>query len=285
MEMPSGSLNAPAKLLYWIKERYKIYLRKENGFPKPWSDDHVFQTTYFCNVHRENDKVTKWIRGFTAPWVDHDLFEYNITLCRFLNWPPTLADIGFKQTHAPYSLCDRLELLAKHGHKVWGNAYVITTHGQKMAKATYLCHDVLEKLYQALPAVRTACRGGSCGVASAALRGIDGIGSFLAGQIVADLKNTPGHPLYTAEDKATFVEPGPGSIKGLSWFMTEKPTGFSPSHFPHGFSVVRRYVDENWPEVVPIVDNQDLQNCLCEFDKYMRVSTGSGRSKRGYNGA
>ena len=31
-------------------------------------------------------------------------------------------------------------------------------------------------------------------------------------------------------------------------------------------------------------DMQDLQNCLCEFDKYMRILHGTGRSKRGYPG-
>ena len=29
---------------------------------------------------------------------------------------------------------------------------------------------------------------------------------------------------------------------------------------------------------------QDLQNCFCEFDKYMRILNGTGRSKRSYNG-
>lgn len=268
-----------------------MYLRKENGFPKPWSDDRVFQTTYFCNVHRENDKVTRWIRGFTAGRSDHNLFEYNIALFRFLNFPATIEEVGFKDHHFPNILETQLNNRAARGEKVWGNAYVITTHGQKMAKATYLAHDVLGKLYERLEGVRSACRGGTspptCSGASKALQYIDGIGSFLAGQIVADLKNSPGHPLYNAEDKATFVEPGPGSIRGCAWFAGvsgEYIAKAGPSYFKDYFPQVRGYVDANWPEEVPRVDNQDLQNCLCEFDKYMRVRNGTGRSKRGYNG-
>jgi hypothetical protein len=275
-------------LIYWIKERYSILKFKEMGVPKPWSEDRVFQTTYFCNVHRENDKVTKWIRGFYAPFVDDPLFEYNIVLSRFLNSPDTLAEVGYQTQHEPDALYVKLQNRANRGEKVWGNAYVITTHGMKMAKAYYLAHDVLGAVYSNLEGLRNACRGHgvppTCSVASKALQCVDGIGSFLAGQIVADLKNTVGHPLSKAEDRATFVEPGPGSIRGLSWFMTGHPNLFTGTYFPTNFQKVREYVDANWPEGVPPVDNQDLQNCLCEFDKYMRVKNGTGRSKRGYNG-
>ena len=49
-------------LIYWINERNRIYLAKEQGFPKPWSTNYVMQRTYFCNIHREKDRVTRWIR-------------------------------------------------------------------------------------------------------------------------------------------------------------------------------------------------------------------------------
>jgi hypothetical protein len=274
-------------LIYWIKERYQIFQLRQMGVPKPWSTDRVFQTTYFCNVHRENDKVTKWIRGFYAPWSSHDLFEYNITLSRFLNWPDTLGRLGYQQVHNPEGLLAHLNELSEGG-KIWGNAYVITTHGMKMPKAYYLCHEVLETVHRHHSRLRAVCRGvlgpPTCSVASKALQCVDGIGSFLAGQIVADLKNTVGHPLSKAEDKATFVEPGPGSIRGVNWFHYGEPDAVGRNHFPILFEDIRKYVDKNWPEGVPPVDNQDLQNCLCEFDKYMRVRNGTGRSKRGYNG-
>ena len=36
-------------------------------------------------------------------------------------------------------------------------------------------------------------------------------------------------------------------------------------------------------ELIPELCNQDLQNCLCEYSKYMRVLNG-GRTKRNYQG-
>lgn len=280
-----NSYSPPEALMYWIRERYRILTKKEQGLPKPWSDNKVFQTTYFCNVHRENDRVTKWIREFYSPYVQGGMFEYNIILSRFLNWPDTLEEVGYQLRHDSDELFRILDRRADiGGQKVWGGAYVITTHGIPMPKARYLCENVLEGVYKGLEELRTVCRGVSCGAASRALQGFEGIGSFLAAQIVADLKNTKGHPLEHATDRKDFVEHGPGSLRGVSWFHFGEPNRVGPTSFLNYFAKVRTYVDGHWPAEVPEVDNQDLQNCLCEFDKFMRVSNGTGRSKRSYPG-
>lgn len=160
-----------------------------------------------------------------------------------------------------------------------------------MGKAAYLCHNVLDGVFKAMggTSLPLALRGSpgvapTCKAAHKALQGLEGLGSFLAAQVVADLKNTVGHPLYTASDRDTFVAHGPGSIRGLSWFWNGAT--ITPSNFLTYFMAAREYVNENWNETLmgPPIDNQDLQSCLCEFDKYMRVSTNAGKSKRGYPG-
>lgn len=272
-------------LIHWIRERENIRILKEQGYPKPWSAEKVFQETYFCNVHRENDKVTKWIRQYYSPYVNDPMFLYNIVFSRFINRPETLSKIGYIREHDPKSLLERLEQLALRG-KVWGNAYVITTHGLKMPKASYLCQNVLGGVFEALEAVQATMQ---LPVGLPTLRSthrqlmrLEGIGSFLSAQILADLKNTPGHPLFVAEDRDTFVAPGPGSMRGCAWFHYGEPTGVREHSFSWAFMFVRDYIDENLQDIK--MDNQDLQNCLCEYDKYMRVKNGTGRSKRIYNG-
>jgi hypothetical protein len=282
---PNGNDSTPPELLmYWIRERYRILTEKLAGKPSPWSSDPVFQTTYFCNVRREDDKVTRWIRDFYSPYVDHPLFEYNIVLSRFLNRVESLKGLGFFTEHDPESLLSTLNGWADAGFTIWGGAYVITTHGVKMPKAAYLARNVLGGLHERLDKVRSACRGTHLAPAAEALEGVEGIGSFLSAQIVADLKNTPHHPLMDAFDWGSFVQPGPGSLRGVSWFKHGHPDYDSRTNFVKNFVEVRRYADEHWPEEVPRICNQDLQNCLCEFDKYMRVRNGTGRSKRRYNG-
>lgn len=275
--------------MYWIQERYRIRTKKEAGDVAPWSDDPVFQTTYFCNVHREDDKVTRFIRQMYSRHVGHPLFEYNMVAARFLNWPKTLEGVGYIEEHDPDGLYDYLKQTADAGFQIWGGAYVITTHGQKMEKAKYLTHQVLEDVHKRIESVRVACRGvgqgARCATASAKLQEIDGIGSFLAAQVVADLKNTPGHPLQTAVDWWSFVEPGPGSMRGIDWICFEAETKTTPRNFHSRFMLIRAWVDAHWPADIPKISNQDLQNCLCEFDKYCRVATATGRSKRKYNGS
>jgi hypothetical protein len=262
-------------LLYWINERESIRKRKEAGEPKPWSDDPIFQVTYFCNVRREDDKVTKFIRQMYTPWSYHKLFVHNIILSRFLNWPDTLDYLDYISDWDPEYVKLVLNERKLIG-KVWGNAYVVTTHGIPMDKIDYLCDRVMPSIAEYVPIVEFS----SCGWAAAGLQRIEGISTFMAGQVVADLKNTRGHPLTQAMDWWDFALPGPGSIRGMDWLYGERV----PRSVWHSRLLdVQRAVDE--ASHVGDLCAQDMQNCLCEFDKYMRVKHGTGRSKRSYNGS
>lgn len=278
-------MDTKQELMYWISERLNIHNKKDIlDEPKPWSNDPVFQKTYFCNVHREDDKVTKFIRNMYNPYVDDPMFEYNMILARFINFPNTLEGLGYVVSHRANELREYLEGVADEGFQVWGGAYIITTHGMKMGKVTYLTNHVLEGVYKRVEWLRSQCQAGSLAQAFDALKTFEGLGPFLSAQVVADLKNTLGHALQEAPDWWTFVAPGPGSIRGASWFHYEKSDVVTYSNFKPHFDLIRVYVDENWPDDQEAICNQDLQNCLCEFDKYMRVKNGTGRSKRLYDG-
>ena len=131
-------------------------------------------------------------------------------------------------------------------------AHVITTHGIPMGKAAYLCHNVLGGLQACMapPGTAAAVLGSNpkphCGTAYTALQSLEGLGSFLAAQVVADLKNTVGYPLYYALDKATFVAHGPGSIRGLQWFWNE-PTISASSFYRYFASLILMHTLEHYP--------------------------------------
>lgn len=266
------------KLLYWMEEREKIRKKKEAGLPKPWTTDEVFQRTYFCNVHREDDRVTKFIRKMYSPHVAHPLFVHNIILSRFLNWPDTLQDVGYLKDWDVEGVRDVLKDREFGEHKVWGNAYVVTTHGIKMGKIDYLCDRVMPCIDDVMSTLRPRDYE-TCESVAEFIQGIEGISTFMAGQVVADLKNTPGDELQHAHDWWDFALPGPGSIRGMDWLWGTKVTA---KEWHPMLLTVRDAVDESG--IVGDLCAQDMQNCLCEFDKYMRVSTGTGRSKRSYNG-
>lgn len=260
-------------LIYWMEERERVREKKEAGEPKPWSEDEVFQSVYFCNVDRENDKVTKFIRQMYSPHVGHPFFTHNIILSRFLNWPLTLGDVGYLYSWEPDDVKMTLNNIKDRGEKVWGNAYVVSTCGRQMDKIDYLTEIVMPSIERVLKLPD----GHSCESEAIKLQLIEGISTFMAGQVVADLKNTEGHPLREAPDWGTFALPGPGSRRGMDWVYGEK---LSERDWYSAIASLHDLVyTEGWR-----ICRQNLQNCLCEYDKWCRVTNGTGRSKRKYNG-
>lgn len=282
------------QMVYWIRERENIRQLKEAGKPKPWSDNPVMQETYFCNVNREDDRVTKWIRQnwtyptrveeFHSEEETAETYTFSMVVARIFNQPDTLEDLM-----QPIDWDDTLELWLENaetvlaerkaaGKRIWNGAYIISTNGKKMPKAEY-CLYLLKKLANSKDIIDN-CK--TLAQAHKQLMTVEGLASFLAAQVVADLKNTKGHPLASAPDWFTFSAPGPGSLRGLSWFF-EEPIG--ARNYQRAIDLAYELLEWELPEeILATLCHQNLQNCFCEYDKFMRVTTGSGRSKRKYQG-
>lgn len=276
-------------MAYWIMEREAMRVRKECNAPKPWSTDKAMANVRYCNVMREDDKVTRWIaENWRNPHAKHPNLVYAMVMARLINWPETLQDIGFFEDDNLYDYADHAKLVMKLrmsvGKKSWSSAYIVSTNGRRMDKVDYIFDHVLAQV-----AAHTweFVRGDTLRAAHAGLMKIDGLGSFLAGQVVADLKNTPGHHLTKAPDWYTWSCPGPGSLRGLNWFFHDTPDG------PITSRTWSKYLDDAWqatrvhlPEGHKVFNlhMQDFQNCLCEFSKYCRVTEGDGRARNKYPG-
>lgn len=276
----------------WMNEREIVRELKEGGHPKPWSQGPIFQQTYFCNVHRENDKVTKYIRSRYSGEVRNPMFEVNIGFARWINLPSALAYLPFMDgpwhdDAARKWMENELLKLQRQGVTVFGSAYIVSTNGRQLPKATYICEYLLPALYEAVgPGGRLNPYPQHPTLAQrfTGLRSVYGLGSFMAGQLLADFKNTIGHPLYLASDKSDWSCPGPGSLRGLGWIFNGTQNPIKTPAYYEAIALVRKVLYGDLGCEIQ-VDNQDLQNCLCEFDKYMRIDSGVGRSKRKYPGA
>lgn len=249
----------------------------ELGLPKPWTDDKVIQLYRFCNVRREDDRVTKWIAANWRPCYPSQHYTGAITLARLLNWPDTLAEIGFPFEFDPNKLKEQLLQRTGRGDKVFNAAYVVTTCGKKMEKTDY----VVDLAY-AVTKAEVNAKYESLNETFNWLTQIDGLGAgFLAGQIIADLKNTEGHPLAQADDWWTWCAPGPGSKRGLNRLLgLSIDNKWNPAHFRIHVSRLRELIED---ELELTLCAQDVQNCLCEVDKYIRALEG-GRPKQLYGG-
>lgn len=267
-------------MLFWIHEREAIREQRAAGMPPPWSNDPVMANTRWCNVHREDDKVTRFMR---ENWSNKDSPLWWFVAGRMLNYIPTLEDIleyGAQPATNDYpaidGLIEGLKARRESGEKIFTSAYTISTAGRRMDKLDYV-GKVLEEV-QSLDN-RNYFYGSTLEEFHRRLTYVDGLGSFLAAQVVADLKNTPGHPLQMAPDRVTFAAPGPGSLRGLAAFWGRPVT-------PRTFTEDLR---EAWiqcaavdPTVMQGIDMQDFQNCMCEFSKYIRIKEEGGHARNRY---
>jgi hypothetical protein len=265
------------KFIYFVKERDNIrFLKDELGAPKPWSIDPVFQRTYFCNIDREQDRVTKWIRDVFIPeYMEHS--AANMMMARFVNKPDSLLLLGWPWTYFAEPTW-RYEM-SQPG--AWGSAYIVSTNGRAMPKHEYIA-GLLEQAFEQLAGWPGAGPQPTLASAHRHLQALQSMGAFMAAQVVADLKNTKGHPLQHAPDWNTWSSHGPGSLRGLEWFHGRRIT---PSTYQEAIASARAWVYNVDSTLLEALCNQNLQNCFCEYDKYMRVSSGTGRSKRRYNGS
>ncbi len=258
---------------YWIRAREQIRILKEKypeGIEGGYSDDPILNTYHFCNVRREDDRGTKEIREVVQhyfPVDDDDIATISCLptiylMARLFNHAPTLERI-LVDTDNGASIEEAFEQLKKfrdEGNKIFNPAYVVSTAGEAMDKIDYVLRLVLA-------AQRVIIPTDSLANAHAALSSIQGLGGtgFLAGQVVADLRND--RYLVAAAAEQDWCCPGPGSMQGLDFLYEEKTT-------KRNFSsrIVDLYTempDDVWHMELHA---QDLQNCLCEFAKYMRLS-------------
>ncbi len=237
------------ELAHWINEREAIRIRRAQGLAPPWTADPAMAGTRYCNVHREDDKVTQYIRGSiysgaTPDWV--------VTLARMINRIETLKTLApVVDSGGIEGITLALKVLRAQGAPVFGNAYVISTCGKRMDKIDYLMRHVIS---QVMAREDVEWNFSSLAAFYKQLTQVDGLGSFLAGQVIADLKNTPWHPLASTPDWHSWSTHGPGSLKGLSEYYGRPST---PATYQ---ADIKQCYDETMPFVLDYVN---ITTCTC----------------------
>lgn len=276
------------ELFAFIRERHSIYVKKTAGIPKPWTKDAILRTYRFCNVYRELDTQTKWLRN---NWEKHakktKCPDYWFACCvfRLTNWNETAEQLGYPVPWNKKHFTATLGARKAAGQKVYSGAYTISTNGVKMEKHLYLA-DQLDKIWKFKEQYRFNLFEEDCLEAMyERLMTVNCMGSFLAAQVVADVKFEGD--AKKAPDWWTFAAPGPGSERGLNrvfnrpidtrWALQAWRNALSELQIMGVNPLIEKHD-------MPRLSAQDLQNCLCEFDKYERVRLGEGRPRSTYPG-
>ena len=230
-------------------------------------------------VYREHDRVTVWIfENWLYPYHDSPNIAFAMCMARHFNWPETLEAIGFPHTWEPERVRDVLKqrrIVEKK--KVYTGAYTISTGGRSMDKIDYSIDHVLSPLYLSL---RLPVETDTLESYWKYLQTHTGFASFMAGQVIADLKFIA--PLRGASDWHSWAPLGPGSIRGLNRYhhrLTKagmrQEKGISELLDIQGRIQARIGLD------LPL---HNVQNCMCEFDKYIRIKYENGKVRAKYRG-
>lgn len=267
--------------------------------PPPWSTDKVLSTYRFTNVYRELDPGTQYALS--------DILEtsaskpdkiFNIMIYRLIGRSETHSEMGFQ--HLENFSRERFErslrrIKGEGKHPPFTGAYTVSAYASmgssdKIGNISRLV-ELLAKEFNGLYARLENC--GSAEEAFRALRSSFGFGDFLAYQVLVDLL----YQLSIPEGKSIlpfspndWAIAGPGAKKGISmlleensinqdlevmrWLYTHQKEGFLESdlEFP--------YLKDRFSRKNLEISLSNIENCLCEFYKYLKISSGEGRARR-----
>ncbi|HEY2068255.1 MAG TPA: nucleotide kinase domain-containing protein [Rhizomicrobium sp.] len=274
-------------LWQWVTKREAIRVLREAGEPPPWTDDAALANYRFCNVRREDDSVTIWIRqNIREPFRDHPYLWFMLCAARVINWPPTLRWLigsdGWPTSKffSLSALANELNEIADSGDKVFTGAYTITAPSTKGTKKTdHVAQVTLGNLW------RDRARLAGCFVpgktlqsAHAALRRYNCWGPFMAYQAVVDMRFTA--LMEDASDRETWAAAGPGTMRGLNRIYGRPlNTKFTQ---PYALSEMREIYRLAFDATGVRMDFSDVPNILCETDKYLRVLQDEGAPRARY---
>lgn len=268
------------KFIAFIKERHRIYTRRAAGKSGPWTKDKILAEYRFCNVYRELDRVTMWItEHWREPFSEHEDLWFAMVVARLVNHPDTLEHLALPGRWNKPQFVRTMHGRREAGEKTFGSAYIVSTNGIAQDKTVYLAESVLDPMWDRRKLLRPKDTD-SLRAYHNRLLDEQGMGNFMAAQVIADLKYTM--PLRDAKDWWTFASSGPGSRRGMAYLMNFDPRmHWKENEWKEALDelaeLVRPHLRE---EGMPRMHNQDLQNCLCEFSKYRRTQLGTGKPKQ-----
>lgn len=282
-------------LIRWATAREAARRNKLKGAPPPWTDDPIIRQFRFCNVRRSDDRVSQWLIAnvFRAEFIQESLTNFLLftAFCRWVNWPPTIKYIADKGLW-PASQLDwtvigsAVDEYHRQGNKAWTGAYMVRAKpGDNRGKGCFVAEDVIERsLGPRLSIIKTELtlpvrkRENVWSV----LADTPNWGSFMSGQVVADWGYT--ELLTNAVDTKTWAPIGPGSKRGFNRLM-ERPLAqrVDPEEWSDRLQEWRRALIGVLGVDYSDLTLHDVQNCLCETDKYLRVKTGQGRPRALYS--
>lgn len=269
----------------FLVSRYTAKVNKELGLPYPWSYDSIIQEYRFCNVFREDDRTTKWIKeNVRDHWADHKYLWFALIVCRRINYVDTLHELGKNLIN--WDAEDVISVLNERtssGKQTYSRAYSLATCSRKMHKNDFTVWECLQKLWEERTYITWVLSQPDLTIRGVVefLIGYPGISYFIAYEIATDMRHT--RYLNKANDIMSWANPGPGAIRGINRiYGNETESRINTCQAVKDMRYLLSVSKQMLPDWFPDMEMRDIEHSLCEFDKYMRIKEGLGRGCRKY---
>jgi len=270
--------------LWWCWERMAIFYARENYHPAPWSDHWMFQQYRFCNLHRKNDRVSKWIiDNLLLPYEDCEDLFFIAAIARYVNLPTTLQAlldakaIPMRVEDFDYELFSEVvDGITRAGGKAWTGSYMIFPSKKEtgLPKGKAVGKHILAPLKTNVDNLRHAVHETKTveAVVTELMKNY-GFSSFTSGQVASDLSYTK--QLGSASDLRTFAPIGPGSSACLDALYGKR-------------TWKQKEFNEKLIHLLDRIENElkiddltlhDAQNAACETFKMIKTIRGEGRPR------
>ena len=296
----------------YARKRHEIYLKRKAGEPPPWTDDPIFQQYRFTNVFRELDKTTLWFKKYVrgpmrkSPEVFPAtvLFRWFNTIktgeTLFLQKDIMTGRVPFDDYIAIKDLRALRPWLRLQGPPYVTGSYMIRSKDgmDKLDGVLHYFHAFMMEYEPLNRAENLLKMKGKVTLEQVwkELCECEGLGPFLAYEIVTDLRHT--ELLQYAPDIMTWANPGPGARRGSQRILGketryQKKNGKWKVHkvsTGEAHEVMKELLNHSsnpqlWPHNWGIWEMRDVEHTLCEFDKYERVRLGHGRPRQVFKSA
>lgn len=262
----------------FITKREEARKAKLNGVP--YIGDTIIETYRFCNMRREDDRVTIWINdNWREPNnLDPDLWFAMAVARMALNNIDSMSDLGYPVPWDPDKFLNMVAMRQSKNLKIYNPAYMIATPNWSGPKQDFLVQKLLNPMWENRAKIRPT-KNDTLESFHKKLLSCYGVGSFTGAQVVADMKYTP--ILKNASDWWTWAAPGPGSQRGLNRvFGRNKNDAWMADDWLLHLQKLLKEVNKHFKDEP--FHAQDLQNVMCEFDKYERAKNNEGKPKQKY---
>ena len=248
-------------------ERHRVYLKKEAGESKPWSEDPLYQKYFFCNVFRQYDKCSKWMIENILPYRRWDL----IIVYRYISTYETFERL---KHNVPLDDIEKIHNYLREmylgSERLFTGCFLRNPMVKGEVRKAFQVPFYVVKEIKEDGGIKGAINLQSLELLVSYLCRFSATAGFMAYEYACDLEYTD---YFNPEDKYTWCNKGPGAQQGLNLLTTGKRHGaMSQDKFLDGarelFGIMKSVFNKEFPN--EDLSMREVEHWLCEFQKYLK---------------